>query len=116
MDSVSLAREVMDINWLPGETLAEAIPPYYSFYLALQVHDYLGTIIGIDPLEYVRVMQLKPPGPESRQCVWGRPVYLKRLESPDKGGEKWREECVADWTPCKNCPLTKKEDNDGYRI
>jgi DNA (cytosine-5)-methyltransferase 1 len=35
------AREVMEIDWMPRESLAEAVPPYMSRYIALHLRAWL---------------------------------------------------------------------------
>lgn len=39
---IALAREVMDIDWTTRDELAEAIPPYFTEYLGIQMLDHLG--------------------------------------------------------------------------
>ena len=39
---IALAREVMDVNWMPREQLAEAIPPYYATHLGAILLEHLA--------------------------------------------------------------------------
>lgn len=38
---ISLAREIMDIDWCTRDELSEAIPPYYTEYIGIQLLAYL---------------------------------------------------------------------------
>jgi DNA (cytosine-5)-methyltransferase 1 len=39
----ALARQVMDIDWMPRGQLAEAIPPYFTEYLGMQLREHLAS-------------------------------------------------------------------------
>jgi DNA (cytosine-5)-methyltransferase 1 len=40
---IRLCREVMDINWMPRNELAEAIPPYFTHHVGYHLQKALGT-------------------------------------------------------------------------
>jgi DNA (cytosine-5)-methyltransferase 1 len=54
---IALAREVMDVTVMPRPELAEAIPPYFTHYLGLQVASQL-------------MLETRAPGPEASRLVW----------------------------------------------
>lgn len=62
-----LAREVMDTDWMTGPELAEAIPPYYTHYIASQVAMHL-------------LLRPRTPGPVALKRIWERqpapPIHL----------------------------------------
>lgn len=50
-----LAREVMGIDWMNGDELAEAVPPVYAEYIGQHLQIYLDTLKEIQQaLEYAR--------------------------------------------------------------
>ena len=89
-----LVREVMGIDWMTNEELAEAIPPYYA--------EYLGRCV----LEKLRRQK---SGPEARKLIWS----LGRPGRPRKGTEKRADGTLKRGTNSRAYILARLE-RDGF--